>query len=239
MTATDPLHDLLRSFAHKMAGGYDTTAVLHDLCDQVAQIFGVTGAGVALVDSAGDLRFVTATVERVVEIERTQEKLQEGPCYAALDTGNPKVVSDIAGSEQWPRYRPHAERLGLRSVLGVPLSIGDQRIGALNIYDAERREWADEEVAASRVLADMAAAYVINATELEQSRRLATQLQEALDSRVVIEQAKGKLAGSEGISVDQAFNRLRRHARNNNASIRQVAQSVVELGLQLPDEEGN
>jgi AmiR/NasT family two-component response regulator len=111
------------------------------------------------------------------------------------------------------------------------MRLDDEVLGAMNIYSAEPRLWTDDEIATAQVLADMATSYLVNASELEKSRRTSEQLQEALQSRVVIEQAKGILSAERRISMDEAFETLRRHARNHNANLRAVADAVVNLGL--------
>ncbi len=111
------------------------------------------------------------------------------------------------------------------------MTFDGRAVGALNIYDDHVREWSDEDLTAALVLADIATGYLVHASELNQARRTNEQLQAALDSRVVIEQAKGLLAGERGITLDQAFAILRRHARNRNAPVHAIAQAVVELGL--------
>jgi GAF domain-containing protein len=104
-------------------------------------------------------------------------------------------------------------------------------LGALNLYHHARREWSDEDVGTATLLAAVATAYVANAARLDQFRQTTEQLQEALNSRVVIEQAKGVLAGERKISVDEAFKRLRGHARRHQTSLRAVAEAVVNIGL--------
>lgn len=113
----------------------------------------------------------------------------------------------------------------------LPLNVDDRTLGALNIYAAEPRQWTDDELDAARVLAAMTTGYIVHASELEKAERTAEQLREALDSRIVIEQAKGMLAADGKINMDQAFAALRRHTRNHNASLREVAEAVVNLGL--------
>jgi AmiR/NasT family two-component response regulator len=116
-------------------------------------------------------------------------------------------------------------------VLGIPLSTNDQALGAMNIYSLTERDWHPSDVRVARVLCDMAASYVVNASELDQARRTAEQLQEALESRIIIEQAKGVIANEQRITVEEAFVILRRHSRRQGASLRAVSQAVVELGL--------
>lgn len=111
------------------------------------------------------------------------------------------------------------------------MMVDSRALGALNLYADQPRQWSDDDLAAARVLADMATSYIVNASELERAQRTAEQLQEALDSRIVIEQAKGILAADGRLEMDQAYQVLRRHARNHSASLRSVAEAVVNLGL--------
>lgn len=117
------------------------------------------------------------------------------------------------------------------AVAALPMMVDSRSIGALNLYNHQVRQWSDDDLAAARVLADMATSYIINASELEKAQRTTEQLQEALDSRLVIEQAKGILAADGRLGMDQAYQVLRRHARSHNASLRSVAEAVVNLGL--------
>ena len=110
---------------------------------------------------------------------------------------------------------------------------GDEAIGALNIYSREPREWSDQDIAVAVVLAEVATSYVLNAAKLHDQEQLSEQLQQALDSRVVIEQAKGITAQRKSVTVDHAYQLMRGHARNNNASLRMVAEAIVGVGLKV------
>jgi AmiR/NasT family two-component response regulator len=113
------------------------------------------------------------------------------------------------------------------------MRLADQVIGALNLYDAGPREWSDPDIAIAGVLADMATSYLVNASTLRQQEQLSEQLQHALESRVVIEQAKGITASQHSVSIDEAYQLIRGHARNNNASLRAVAEAIVSAGLHV------
>jgi GAF domain-containing protein len=230
MATNEALFTSLRRYARTMAGSYDLTDVLHQLTAEVTEVLGVTGAGIVLAAEDERLRYATASSEDIAVLERQQENDQLGPCAEAFERQMTVTVEDIRARSDWPSYRKEAERLGFRSVAGLPLSLRAERLGALNLYDRGPRAWTDAELDPARLLADMAAGYMIHA-QLEDSRRTAVQLQQALDSRVVIEQAKGILSADLGISVDDAFDLLRRHARTNHATLRAVAVAVVEEGF--------
>jgi GAF domain-containing protein len=164
-------------------------------------VLGVQGAGVSLAGEDGTLRFATATDERVMRVEECQLELDEGPCHEAWRSGQIVCEVDLNRSRRWPTYTPVALETGWQAVAGVPMIVEDQHIGALNLYRSQPDEWSPDELQSAQLLTDMAAGYIINARALTESAQLAEQLQRALDSRVVIEQAKGVLAGRHGIDT--------------------------------------
>lgn len=227
------LSGVLSDFAHTLVRHYDVGEVLYQLTDATVEVLGVAGAGVSLQDDSGGLRFVSATDEDTSKVERVQEDCRQGPCHEAHERGEVVLVPDIAATERWPDYRDKAAAVGFRTMAGIPMRLQDFRLGALNVYDKEVRPWTDDDVAAAQALADVASSLVINGRELEQSRRVAQQLQHALDSRIIIEQAKGAVARDRGISVDEAFGVLRAYARANQLRLHDVARAVVDNSLWL------
>ena len=226
------LHTLSR-FAVVLPARYDLEATLSDLTESVTAVLGLSGSGVTMAED-GRLRFVTAVSEASGELERNQEDNQAGPCRDAYDTGEVVRVTDVREeAARWPEFSATAVRLSVAGVAGIPMRLADQIIGALNLYSPVPRAWTDEDIAVAGVLADVATSYVVNASKLRQQEQLGEQLQEALESRVVIEQAKGITAQQHAVSIDQAYQRMRRHARNNNASLRVVAEAIVAVGLQV------
>jgi GAF domain-containing protein len=221
----------LSEFAHTLVGRYDVADVLYQLAERVTEVLDVAGAGVSLGEGDG-VRFVTGINAAVVRVEETQEEAQDGPCTEAFRTGKIVTASDLREvTGKWEAVIPVALAAGFLSVAAIPMAVEGQALGALNIYSAQLRQWSDDDLTAAGVLADMATSYIISASELEKSRRTAEQLEQALESRLVIEQAKGMLAADGTLSVDQAFEKLRSHARAHNASLRSVAEAVVNLGL--------
>jgi len=226
------LHTLSR-FAVVLPAHYDLEAALSELTESVTAVLGLSGSGVTMADE-GRLRFVTAVSQASGDLERIQEEQQAGPCRDAYDTGEAVRVSDVrAESARWPEFAETAAHVGVAGVAGIPMRLADQIIGALNLYSPKPREWSDEDIAVAGVLADVATSYVVNASKLHQQEQLSEQLQHALESRVVIEQAKGITAQQSSVSVDQAYQLMRRHARSNNASLRTVAEAIVAVGLQV------
>jgi len=223
----------LSRFARVLPAHYDVETALAELTESVTGVLGLCGSGVTMLED-GRLRFVTAVSEASGELERIQEEQQSGPCQDAYDTGEVVRVTDVrVETVKWPASAAAAKRLGVAGVAGIPMRLAGQIIGALNLYSAEPREWSEEDLAVAAVLADVATSYVINASKIRQQQQLSEQLQHALESRVVIEQAKGITAQQNAVSVDQAYHLMRGHARSNNASIRAVAEAIVAVGLQV------
>ena len=219
-------------YARTLSRRYDIGEVLYRLTDQVVEILDVDGAGVSLADQ-GALRFVTASDEDIAAIEEQQVALSQGPCHDAYASGDRVTAADLRVEERWPDYVPVAVERGCRAVAGSPMHAGEHRVGALNLYVRRPREWPADELGIAQVLADMATGYIINARALTESDRVAGQLQHALDSRVVIEQAKGILAERYGTDPAAAFERLRRVARTRNAKVHDLARQVIDRTVEL------
>jgi GAF domain-containing protein len=222
------LRGAVRDYARRIASAYELGDALYSVTDLSLQVLYCDGAGISVGDTDGTLRFVTATEQGVVRIEEEQAIAQEGPCFEAYETGKLVVTSDLAEESRWERYRETALDAGFRAVAGVPMLVEDVRIGAMNLYHTQPHEWSQEELEVAQVLADMASGYIANHRTLAESRRLADQLQKALDSRVVIEQAKGVLAASHHLHIDDAFQHLRARARSAGRKLHDVAREVVE-----------
>jgi GAF domain-containing protein len=231
MTTTDPLTPALTEFARTLAQGFEITDMLFGLTEKVVEILQLPTAGVSLVHD-GIIQHAVSYDEIAASIELVQQHAQRGPCVDAYRTNAIVAISDLRKDpDQWPEVQAACLEAGVFATAGVPFSAGDRTLGALNLYDTTPHEWTESELAQAQVLADMATGYLVTASQLQQERRLNEQLQRALESRVVIEQAKGILAAQNSISLNRAFERIRTHARSHNVSVRAVADAVVNLGL--------
>jgi len=225
----------LSRFAVILPARYDLQTALSELTESVTAVLGLCGSWVTMADE-GQLRLVAAMSQASAELERDHAQLHHFPCPCrdTYSTGEVIRVTDVRREyTRWPEFSAYATRLSIAGVAGIPMRLADQTIGALNLYSPEPREWSDEDIAVAGVLADVATSYVVNASKLSQQKQLSEQLQEALESRVVIEQAKGITAAKHSITIDQADELMRRHARKNNASMRVVAEAIVSVGLQV------
>ena len=227
------LHTLSRFAVVLPLARYDLEAALTELTESVTSVLGLWGSGVTLADD-GRLRYVTTVLQASGELERDHAPLHPCPCRDAYATGEVVRVSDVRKeSTRWPEFSATATRHGVAAVAGIPMRLADRIIGTLNLYSTAPRQWSDVDIEVAGVLADVATSYVVNASKLRKQEQLSEQLQEALESRCVIEQAKGITAQQHSSTVDQAFGRMHRHARDNNASLRVVAEAIVAVGLQV------
>jgi GAF domain-containing protein len=219
-------------YARALLGPYDIGQVLYRLTDQVVEVLGVDGAGVSISGDEG-LEFVTATDERIMRVEARQIEVGDGPCQEAFRTGKMTTSSDLSGETRWPAYTAFAYELGCSAIVGVPMPASHQTIGAVNVYRDDPHDWTEDELEVAQLLADMAAGYITNVRKLDETRELSEQLQRALDSRIVIEQAKGIIAARRGVDMAEAFAHLRSHARNARRPLHDVATDVVASRLEI------
>jgi len=231
----ETLLDSLERFAAALTSGYGIGDVLHNLTGEMGEVLSLSGAGVTLVHD-GRQRFVTAAVEAIATLERVQENFQKGPCIDAVASAAPVAVPDIAegdASNRWPDYTVAAKNAGIRAVAGIPMLADEAAIGAVNLYDSQPRDWSAEDLRVATIFASIATGYLAHASSARQQQRTAEQLEQALNTRLIIEQAKGVLATQREITVDEAFKRLRNYAREHNARIHDVSRSVVQGDLLL------
>ena len=221
-------------FASLLATPHSARDALHQTLDSVVTLLGLDGAGASI---ARDDRLLsaTATSSSVAQLVKVQEATQEGPRIDSFRSGTPVLVVDIAAQrESWPALAQEASRHGVVAIGAIPLQVSGRRMGVLDLTDTRPREWSDGDVDIALTVAALAGGLIANASRLEQATVIAEQLQQALDSRVVIEQAKGILAAEYATSVDEAFRVLRGHARRHSAPLREVAHAVVAGGLRPP-----
>ncbi|MFX0577498.1 GAF and ANTAR domain-containing protein [Nocardia nepalensis] len=179
-------------------------------------------------------RFAAAAPEDFVDIELCQHRSERGPSMDAYRTGEPIVVDDIGRRREcWPEFCAEAVRHGVSSLAEIPMRVGGSTVGALGLYGPTPRVWTDRDLSVGALLASMATGHILNANILRRQQRLTAQLQHALDSRIVIEQAKGVIANARRTTPEVAFELIRSHARKNRVTVQAVAKGIVELGLRI------
>jgi GAF domain-containing protein len=228
MISTSRLSDLFVEVADTLVDDFDLIDFLHHVATNAAEITSSTAVGLMLDDHEGNLRFMAASSEDARLLELFQLQNSEGPCLDAHRTG--EEVSDIViadSTARWPVFAPRAAELGLRSAHCFPLRLRDHVIGAMNTFRTDARPMSPEERRVSRALADLATIGLMQERALRRAEELTEQLQFALNSRIVIEQAKGAVARTLDIDVDAAFGVLRAYARQHRLRLTDVARDVV------------
>ena len=228
------LSDTFVELTDTMVADFDVIEFLHVLTDRSAKLLDVAAAGLLLADPRGELRVVAASSEAARVLELFQLQNDQGPCLDCFRTGQPVSAADLdAEAERWPRFAAAARQSGFAAVQALPMRLRDQVIGALNLFRASAGAFDPSDVRVGQALADVATISLLHERSLRQSDILNEQLQAALNSRVVIEQAKGKLAERLGLDMEQAFALLRDHARNGNLRLADLAQGFIDGNLSL------
>jgi GAF domain-containing protein len=234
MASRDVFLEALRNFANDLTSRSNPTDVVDALAVTASRLLAAAAAGVTLVDADGVPSFGSASSEAAGVLERAQQSSSQGPCHDVIRLRIPVLVDDLSVRSDWAVYRDQAEAVRIRSVMGIPLATETASLGALDVYGEAPRPWTPDDVAIGMVLADLTTMALAYNAQLAEAKRLSEQLQTALDSRILIEQAKGLLAGELGIDIDASFGLLRSHARATRTSLNDLARAVVEDGLR-PD----
>ena len=221
--------DTFVTLADTLASDYDVGDFLHFLVEQCVAALGMAVGGVLLEDSGGGLRLAAATSTSMQVLERWQMAHGEGPCLDAYRRREQLLVEDLADAhDRWPAFAPKAVGAGFRSAVAFPLRRRDDCIGVLNIYGRVPGAVEDDGRRLAGAFADVAAIGILQERSIASADRRAQQLQDALSSRVVIEQAKGALAERSGVDADTAFQAIRQHARSRRRRIHEVAREVID-----------
>jgi GAF domain-containing protein len=228
---TDLLSDTFVELADTMVADFDVIDFLHLLTDRAVALLGAAAAGVLLADPRGELRVAAASSEQAQLLELFQLQNDQGPCLECFRTGRPVTAAGLAGQAQrWPRFANAALAAGFVTVEALPMRLRDQVVGALNLFRAEPGPFQVADLRIAQALADVATIGLLHERNVRRRETIAEQLQSALNSRVVIEQAKGKLAERLSIDTDRAFTMLRDYARNTNQHLTDVARDFTTAG---------
>jgi GAF domain-containing protein len=230
---------LARTFielADTLVTDYDVIDFMSILVERCAELLECTEVALALVNPQGQLQPLASTTERVRVLELIEIQNHEGPCLDCFLSGAPVVNQRLDQSEiRWPSFTPRVRAEGFVIVHAIPLRLRDNTIGAMNIFNAELREITPLELSLAQALADAATIGVLHERAVSQGTLLAHQLQVALSSRIVIEQAKGIVAERLRLDMDHSFDVIRRYSRNKRARLGEVATAIVDGTLSVDD----
>jgi GAF domain-containing protein len=219
----------LVELADTLVADFDVVELLAMLTDRCVDVLDVGAAGIMLTDVDGELRVMASSSDAMRVLELLEVQSQEGPCLDCHRTGHPVVVADLAAAQaRWPRFAPEALAAGFRSVHALPMRLRGSVIGALNLFNVDAGEMRRADLDAAQALADVATIAILQHRASARSQQLNEQLSQALNTRVVIEQAKGMVAEREGLDMAQAFALLRTHARRNNLRLSDLARGIID-----------
>ena len=226
--------------ADTLLDDFDVAEFLHTVAARCVQLLDVDAAGLMLADRHGQLQATAASSENARLLELFELNADAGPCVEAYCTGAQVVNADLTRShDRWPRFGEEARSVGYLSVHALPLRRRTTVIGALNLFCARDSALSKADVRTGQALADVATIGLLAQRTLHKSETLSTQLKQALDSRVIIEQAKGVLAERRRITVDEAFDLLRGHARRHNLRLTDLAREVADGSCAAFDQPGD
>jgi GAF domain-containing protein len=229
VTREDRLAHVFVELADTLVEDFDVVDLLARLGERCVELFDAAAAGLLLADEQGALRLMAATSEAMEIVELFQIQNAEGPCLDCFRGGEPVQVEDMAGAAgRWPRFAPVAADAGFQSAHAFPLRLRGRVLGALNLFRSVSGRLEPPDVAAAQALADVATIAILQHRATRDARTLSDQLHLALNSRIVIEQAKGVVAEQRGVAMHEAFARLRGYARRHHRLLGEVAQDVVE-----------
>jgi GAF domain-containing protein len=221
--------------ADTLVDDFDIVELLTTLSDRCVAVLDVAAAGIMLATPDGQLQAITSSNEAMRVVELFELQSDEGPCLDCFHSRQPVVNQNLTtAAARWPRFAPVAVQAGFRAADAIPMRLRGQIIGVLNLFRTETGSMNDDDVVVAQAFADVATIAILQYRTAAETRELNAQLTTALSSRVVIEQAKGMITERQHVPVDEAFNRLRRYARDHNLRLADVARDTVNGSIQ-PD----
>lgn len=225
----------LVELADTLVSDYDLSGFLDLLVERSVSVVGAGAGGVLLGEGPDSLRPVAASNEKARLLELFELQSFEGPCIDSYRLNQQVVEDDLLRTSRWPSFTPLALAGGYQSALAIPMRLRGEVIGALNLFRVQPGPVERAGLDAAQAFADMATIGILQQRAASDARQLAAQLQGALTSRIVLEQAKGILAERAQLDVDGAYEVLRWYARNHNLRLGDVAAGVVSGGVDSGD----
>ena len=226
---------LARTFvelADTLVADYDVVDFLSTLAERCAELLETVEVGIVLLDRQGGLQVMASSTERMRVAELFEVQNEEGPCFDCQRVGEQLVNTPLESAEgRWPRFGPMAREAGFQMVHALPLRLRRDVIGAMNIFDTEMKEMTPRQVNISQALADAATIGILQERSVRQQIDVAGQLQGALNSRILIEQAKGVVAEQQQVNMEEAFAMLRGYSRSTRIPLSDVARAVIDRSV--------
>jgi hypothetical protein len=232
MEREELLVETLVTLADTLVDTYDLIDFMQTLAERCVELLDVSEAGIMLADADGNLRHVACSSEEMRLVELFELQVGEGPCFDAYHTHVSVNCASLVDAEaRWPQFAAHAREGGFVSVSAVPMRLRADVIGALNLFSTRGTALNAHDLAVAQAMADIATIGILQERAIHDSRAFSAQLEAALDSRIVIEQAKGIVAERNQVDVDVAFQQIRRFARNHNRLLSNTAREIIAGAL--------
>jgi GAF domain-containing protein len=218
----------LVELADNLVDDFDVIDVLTMLSNRCVETIEADAAGVMLMAPGGAPQFIASSSESMRLLELYQIQANEGPCIECFHSGLAIINHSLENSRDlWPQFSPRALAAGFKSVHCLPMRLRGKTVGALNLFGVTEGPLNEEDRIVAQGLADVATIALVQHQTAIDAQTLNDQLSNALNSRIIIEQAKGKISQSANCNMNEAFERLRAHSRNHNLLLTEVARSVV------------
>ncbi|MBL1074800.1 GAF and ANTAR domain-containing protein [Nocardia sp. 2] len=236
MSDSELLVAVLARFARLLPAAHEMPHILEQLMRSAIDVLEPAGATVALSEQlgAGEPGPFSGIPAELLDLEVCQRECARGPGVVAHTCGAPVTITDIGNyGDMWPEYADLAGQHRISSIAAIPMRLDDTEAGVLSLYSRQPRRWSGRDLSVAALLAGMATGHIVTANLVQRQQRVTEQLQHALNSRIVVEQAKGVIAHARQTTPDAAFELIRAHARRNRVTVRAVARGIVELGLRI------
>lgn len=218
---------------NQLVGDFDVIEMLTVLASRTVEMLDAQAAGILLADDHEHLRVMAASSEEIRLLEVFQVQNEQGPCLECYSTGEVVEASDLTTDERWPQFAAVSVDAGFLAVCAIPLRLGDRVLGGMGLFMDHPTQIDRDQVDLARALADVASIAIVQGEVARQSELVQGQLQRALESRVVIEQAKGMIAQRAKVDMDTAFSALRGYARSNGLQLTEVARGLTHGSLDV------
>lgn len=236
MTGELRLARVFVELADTLVAEFDVIDFLHTLADRSVEVLGAEAAGLMLADQRGNLQLIASSAESARLLEVFELQNAEGPCLDCFRTGERLVnLDDATMQARWPRFWAETKELGFGAAHALPMRLREDVIGAINLFGSAGSTLSEHDIAVGQAMADVATIGLLQERSVRQKEVLAEQLQTALNSRVLIEQAKGVLAERAQVRIDTAFTLMRSYARGHNRTLSRVAIDIVNGSLEVAE----
>lgn len=234
--ASPRLREALSSFATMLVDRYDVGNVLYELCGVAAEVTDATGVGILLEDVDGQLRYAAASDVMTSRLEAIQLELREGPCMLAHATSQPVLIPDLAAETRFAAFVPRVRQEGVEAVFTLPLLHRGTSVGILDVYRDRPSTLDDGQLSDAAITADMVTTAVLNRRLYDDSVTVTQQLQSALDSRIAMEQAKGRVSERHGVTVGQAEEMIHYFLRGLDRPAGEAVRDIATGDIAVPED---